>query len=105
MVVFTHFGSCELSRLLDFGYFLVPEADDYIFRLEVGMYDLAHPVNVVKANEALACEFAHKWQRHTFIVVSFDDLEEVHTQNLEHHNKVLSVWTVMDERVEQLCTV
>ena len=69
------------------------------------MDNLTHSVNVVKADETLAGEFADKWQRHAFIVVSFDDLEEVHTQNLEHHNKVLSVWTVMNERVEQLCTV
>ena len=59
MIVFAHFGGCELSSLLDFGYFLVSQADDNIFRLEVGMYDLAHPVNVVKADEALAGELAH----------------------------------------------
>jgi|TARA_B110000305_G_C19339842_1_gene588544 hypothetical protein len=54
MVVFAHFGSRELSGLLNLGYFLVPEADDNIFRLEVRMNNLAHPVNVVKADEALA---------------------------------------------------
>ena len=54
MVVFAHFGSRELSGLLNLGYFLVPKADDNIFRLEVRMNNLAHPVNVVKADEALA---------------------------------------------------
>jgi len=64
------------------------------------MYNLAHPVNVVKADETLAGEFANKWQRHAFIVVSFDDLQEVHTQNLKHHNKMFAVWSVMDERIQ-----
>jgi len=66
------------------------------------MNNLAHPVNVVKADEALAGEFAHKWQRHAFIVVSFDDLQEVHTQNLKHHDEVLTIWSMMNERIQQL---
>lgn len=99
MVIFAHFCSRELSCLLNLGYFLVSKADDNIFRLEVGMYNLAHPVNVVKANEALAGKFAYKWQRHAFIVVSFDDLKEVHTQNLKYHNKMFTVWSMMNEGI------
>lgn len=59
MVIFAHFGSGELSGLLDLGYFLVPQADDNIFRLEVSMNNLAHPVNVVKADEALTGKLPH----------------------------------------------
>lgn len=58
MVVFAHFGRSELSGFLDLGYFLVSKADDNIFRLEVSMNNLAHPVNVVKTDEALAGQLA-----------------------------------------------
>ena len=69
------------------------------------MNNLAHPVNVVKANETLAGEFANKWQWHAFIVVSFNDLQEVHTQNLKHHNKMLTIRSMMDKRIKKLGTM
>lgn len=69
------------------------------------MYDLAHPVNVVKTYEALACQLSNKWKRHSFVVVSFNDLKEIHTQNLKNHNKMLSIWTVMDKGIQQLSTM
>ena len=61
IVILSHFGGCELSCLLDLAYLLVSQADDYIFRLEVCMYDLAHPVNVVKTYETLSCQLANQW--------------------------------------------
>lgn len=53
VLVLSHLGSRELAGLLDLGYLLVAQADHYIFRLEVGVDDLAHPVNVVQADETL----------------------------------------------------
>ena len=61
------------------------------------MYDLAHPVNVVKAYEALTCQLTDQGQWHAFVVVSLNDFEEVDTQNLEDHNEMLSVRTMVDK--------
>lgn len=69
------------------------------------MYDLAHPVNVVKTYEALACQLSDKRKWHSFVVVSFNYLQEIHTQNLKNHNKMLSVWTMMDKGIQKLSTM
>jgi hypothetical protein len=69
------------------------------------MYDLAHPVNVVKTYEALSRQLPNQRQRHSFIVVSFDDFQEVHAQNFENHDEMLAIWSMMDERVQQLRAV
>jgi hypothetical protein len=69
------------------------------------MNDLAHAVHVVETDETLAGQLAHKRKRHSLVVVALDDLEEVHTEDLEHHHKVFSVRPVMNERVQKLDTV
>lgn len=69
------------------------------------MDNLAHPVNVIKAYETLAGQLAHYRQWHSLIVVSFNNFQEVHTQNLKNHNEMFSIWTMMDEGIQKLSTV
>jgi glutamyl-tRNA reductase len=69
------------------------------------MNNLTHSVHVVKTDQALPRKSSHKWQGYSFVVVSLDDLKEVDTENLENHDEMLSIWTMMDERVQKLSTV
>ena len=69
------------------------------------MDNLAHAMHVVETNEALSGELSCKRHRNSLVVVALNDLEEVDAEDLEHHHKVLSVWPVVDERVEQLNAV
>ena len=66
------------------------------------MDDPAHPVHVVQADEALPRESPHQRQWHSLVVVPLDDLEEVHSQDLEDHDEVLSIWAMVNEGVQQL---
>ena len=105
MVVLAHFGGGQLASLLDLEDFLVSQANDHVFRLEVSVDHLAHSVHVVESDQALPRQSPHQRNGHSLVVVSFYNFEEVHTQNLEHHDEVLSVWTVVDERVQKLGAV
>ena len=89
-------------ELPSFGYFLdlfVPQADNHIFWLEIGMDNLAHAVDIVEPNKALLSQSSDKRQWYTFIIVSFNDLQEVHSQNLKDHNKMFAIWSMVDKRV------
>jgi hypothetical protein len=99
MVVFAHLGSSQLTCLVDFADFFVSQANNYIFWLKVGMNHLAHSMHIVEANKALFCKSSYERKGNTFVVVSFNNLQEINTQDLKHHYEVLSVWTMMDERV------
>lgn len=44
-----------------------------------------------------------KWD--TTIIVSLNNLKEINSQDFEHHDKVLAVGPVVDERVQELRTV
>ena len=69
------------------------------------MDDLAHAVHVIEANETLSGQLSHKRERYTLIVVTFNDLEEVNSQNFEHHYEMLTIRAMMNEGVQKLHTV
>ena len=69
------------------------------------MNDLAHPMHIVKTNEALPGKSPHQRKWHSLVVISLDDLQEVDSQNLKHHDEMLPVWTMVDEGVKQLGAV
>jgi len=87
----------ELPGLGNFLDLFVPQADNHIFWFEIGMDDLAHAVDIVEPNKALLGQPSHEWQWYTFIIVSLNDLQEVDSQNLKHHNKVFAIWSMMDK--------
>ena len=39
------------------------------------------------------------------VIVALDNFEEIDAEDLKNHDKVLSIWSMMDERVEKLDTV
>ena len=54
-------------------------------------------MDVVKANQALFGQLSNQRQWYSLVVVSFNNLQEVHAQNLEDHDKMLSIRAVVDE--------
>ena len=69
------------------------------------MDDLALSMQVVKPNEALLRHLPHNGQRSAFVVVALDNLQQIDTEYLKHSDKVLAMWTVMQEAVQQLDTI
>jgi len=89
----------------DFSYLFISEADNHVFRFEIGVDNAAHPVHVVEANQTLASKFSHEGDGYTLVVITFDELEEVDTEDLENHDEMLAIGAVVDERVEELDAV
>ena len=100
MVILAHLGCSELACLGNLADLLVPEADDDVLGLEVGVDDLAHPVHVVQPDQALSRKSSYQRQWHTLVVVSLNNFQEVNSQNFKHHDEVLSIWSMMDKRVK-----
>jgi diadenosine tetraphosphate (Ap4A) HIT family hydrolase len=67
--------------------------------------DLADSVKVVKTHQALLGHDPDKWKRGALVVVPLDDLKEVHAEDLKDHNEMLSMWTMMQQAVQELNAV
>lgn len=102
VIILTHFGRRQLTRLRDLADLLVSQADVHVLRLEVSMNNLAHAMHVVETNQALLRQLSHQRQRDTLVLVSLDDLKEVDTENFENHDEMLAIRSVMNKRVQQL---
>jgi hypothetical protein len=69
------------------------------------MNNLALAVHIIKANQALSSQFSYQGNWDSFVVITFNDFQEINAQDLKDHDKVLSVWSIMDKRIEQLDAV
>jgi len=58
---------------------------------------LTHPMNIIKSNQTLSCKPSDKGHWDALIVVSLDNFQEIDTQNFEDHDKMLTVWAIMNE--------
>ena len=87
---------------MNFMDFFISEANHNILRIKISVDHLAHSMHVVQANQALSCKSSHKRKRHSFIVISFDYLQEIHSQDFKHHYEMLSIWSMMNERIQKL---
>lgn len=94
-----HLGRRQLARARNFGDFILSQTDYNVFRFEIGVDNFAHAMHVVQANQALSRKLACQGHGHSLVVVSFDDLKEVHAENLEHHNEVFAIGSMMNKGV------
>ena len=84
---------------------MVLQTNHNVFRFEISVNDLAHSMHVVQTDQTLSSQSSCKRHRHSLVVIALDDLKEVYAQDFEHHNEVLAVWTVVNERIEELDAV
>ena len=82
--------------------FLLRETQQHVFRLEIGVDDLAEPVQEVQSDEDLLGYDASEVHRNSLVAVALDNLEQIHSEDLEYHAKVVSVGPPVDEAVQQL---
>ena len=68
------------------------------------MDDVAHSVQVIQSDQTLPSNLPCDGYRHSLVLKRLDHLKQVDSKYLEHHDEVLPIWTVMQERVEQLDT-
>lgn len=77
------------------------DADENVFRLEVGVDDAAASMHVVQAKENLLADLAHEANWDALGLMPFDEAEEVLAQDLEDHTNVDTIWTLVLEVVEE----
>jgi hypothetical protein len=77
------------------------DADEDVFRLEVGVDNAAAPVHVVQAEEDLLADLAHEPNRDALGLVPLDEAEEILSQDLEDHANMDTIWTLVLEVVEE----
>lgn len=65
------------------------------------MYNSTDSVEVVQPNEHLPTDFLTDIHGHSLIIVPFEDVQQVATQNFEHHAEMVAIVGLMDERIEQ----
>jgi len=77
--------------------FLFAEGNDHVLWFEIRVDDATLAMQVIEADEDLLCHSSYKRQWNTLVVVSLHDFKQVDTEDLEHHDEVLSVWPRVDK--------
>ena len=94
----------QASFSVDFIKFFRSEREQYIFWFKICMDDVAHSVQVIQSNQTLPSNLPCDGYRHSLVLKRLDHLKQVDSKYLEHHDEVLPIRPVMQERVEQLHT-
>mmetsp|Transcript_9044 Transcript_9044/g.19355 ORF Transcript_9044/g.19355 Transcript_9044/m.19355 type:complete len:318 (-) Transcript_9044:342-1295(-) len=76
--------------------------NQHILRLQVGVDDTTHPVQVVEADQGVSRYLAHNIQGYALEVVPFDEGEHIGAHCLKHHANVFAIDPEMLEVVYQL---
>ena len=66
------------------------------------MNDPADSVKKIEAHQNLSANFFYQIQRQAFVVVPFQYLKQVDSQNLEDHTEVVAVRSLVKETVEKI---
>ena len=64
------------------------------------MDNFTDPVQEIETEQALLGHRSHDWNWGTLVIVSFDHLKEVHSQDLKNSHKMLSMWPMMQKAIE-----
>jgi len=56
-------------------------------------------MHIVKAYQTLSSKFPYKGKRDSFVVITLDNLKEIYSKDLKDHNKVLSIWPIVDKGI------
>lgn len=100
LVLFTRLRNLAIFH--DFCQRLIAQSNNRVFRLQICVDDFANSMKVIQAYQDLLGNSPDKWHWYSFIIVSFHDFQQIYSKNLKHHNEVITVCSVMHERVEQL---
>jgi hypothetical protein len=94
--------AAQLLVLHDALELLLGQTHQHVLRLEVSVDHSADSVQEVQPHEHLAGDLLYYVDGKTFAVVFLQDLPQVNTEDLKHHAKVVAVWSLVEEGVEQV---
>lgn len=82
--------------------FLVSEAEKNVLWLQIRVDDSAYSVEEVQAHKDLSGDLLDEVERKSFVVVAFEDFEEVDAEDFEDHAEVVAIGTLVEEGVEKV---
>ena len=59
-------------------------------------------MNIIKTYQTLSSQPPDKRKWHSTVVVPFNNFKEITSQDLKHHDEMLAIRSVVDERLQQL---
>lgn len=96
------FLAAELFVLDNALEFLLGEADEDIFGLEISMDDPADAIEEVQSHQDLPGDLLDDIDRQSLAVVLLQDLPQVDPQDFEHHAEVVAIGPLVEEGVEEV---
>ncbi len=96
--------------VIRFGFFLdhrfddlfhIPDFDQHIFGLQIGVDDATFAVQVIQPEQHLFGDLLHEGHGYPSMFPSLDEAQQVLPQDLKHHADVHAVGTLVLERIEQ----
>ena len=62
----------------------------------------ANSIEKIKSHKYLPCNLFDKIKRKPLIIISFENLEQINSQDLEDHTEMISIRTFVEERIEKI---
>ena len=87
----------QLAVFDDFSDLLWSEAEKNVLWFEISVNDSANSVEEVQAHQDLPGDFLDQIEWQSFIIVPFENFEQINTQDFKHHTKVISIRTFVQE--------
>jgi len=94
-----HFGGGELASLRDFIHLIISQSNYHVLWLKICVDNLTLTVHIVEADQTLSRQFSYQRNWNALVIVTLNQLKKVHTKNLEDHNEVLTVRSMVNEGV------
>jgi hypothetical protein len=92
----------QLAVFYDFSDLLWSEAEKNVLWFEISVNDSADSVEEVQAHHDLPGDFLDQIEWQSFVIVPFENFEQINTQDFKHHTKVISIGTFVQERIQQV---
>jgi hypothetical protein len=86
-----------LTVLDNFSDFLWSEAEKNVLWFEISVNDSADSVEEIQPHHDLPGDFLDQIEWQSFVIVPFENFEQINTQNFKHHTKVISIGTFVQE--------
>ena len=100
-----HICTFQLTTLFDFQNFLVCEAQTYVLWFQIGVDDFTHAMEIIQARQTLSSHRSDDRKGSSLIIISFNDLQKIHTENFKNGDEMFAVRAMMQETIKQLNAV
>ena len=59
-------------------------------------------IKKIKSHKYLSCNLFDKIERKPLVIISFKNLKQINSQNLENHTEMISIGSFVEKRIEKI---